>query len=87
MTVIGEQLVDTLANWTRCPGANWGSRTSAAPPTSSPARWSRWRKQYERYRHRELPDFDLVAEWLERNRPADGEPAILHGDFHVDNCL
>jgi aminoglycoside phosphotransferase (APT) family kinase protein len=47
----------------------------------------RWRRQYEGYRHRDLPDFDLVASWLEQNRPADGRPGILHGDFHVDNCL
>jgi aminoglycoside phosphotransferase (APT) family kinase protein len=47
----------------------------------------RWRKQLDRYRHRELPDFEPVAEWLEANRPPDVEPGVLHGDFHVDNCL
>jgi aminoglycoside phosphotransferase (APT) family kinase protein len=47
----------------------------------------RWRRQYDGYRHRDLPDFDVVASWLERNRPPDGRPGILHGDFHVDNCL
>lgn len=47
----------------------------------------RWRKQYRRYEHRDLPDFEAVAGWLEANRPPDGEPAIIHGDFHVDNCL
>lgn len=48
---------------------------------------SRWRAQYDRNRHRSLPDFEIVARWLERSRPPDGEPAILHGDFHIDNCL
>jgi aminoglycoside phosphotransferase (APT) family kinase protein len=47
----------------------------------------RWEKQYAMYRHRDLPDFDIVARWLEANRPPEGEPGILHGDFHVDNCL
>ena len=47
----------------------------------------RWRKQLDRSRHRELPDFEPVAEWLEENRPPDVAPGILHGDFHVDNCL
>jgi aminoglycoside phosphotransferase (APT) family kinase protein len=47
----------------------------------------RWRGQYERIRVRELPRFDAVAEWLAANRPAGGPPAILHGDFHADNCL
>jgi aminoglycoside phosphotransferase (APT) family kinase protein len=47
----------------------------------------RWRRQYAAYQHRDLPDFDVVARWLEAHRPPDGEPGILHGDFHVDNCL
>ena len=47
----------------------------------------RWRRQLEGYSHRELVDFEPVAAWLEANRPADVEPGILHGDFHVDNCL
>jgi len=47
----------------------------------------RWRAQYERVRVRELPRFDEVGDWLERHRPATYAPGILHGDFHVDNCL
>ena len=30
---------------------------------------------------------DRIAGWLERNRPPDRPPAVLHGDFHLDNCL
>jgi aminoglycoside phosphotransferase (APT) family kinase protein len=48
---------------------------------------SRWTNQLERHRHRPLPDFEIVGEWLERFRPPAGKPGILHGDFHVDNCL
>lgn len=48
---------------------------------------SRWRGQFESYQVREIPDFDWLAEWLEANRPPAGEPGILHGDFHLDNCL
>jgi aminoglycoside phosphotransferase (APT) family kinase protein len=85
--VIGEQLVDTLANLHSLPWRELGLEDFGRPADFLARQVNRWRKQYERYRHRELPDFDLVADWLERNRPADGEPAILHGDFHVDNCL
>jgi aminoglycoside phosphotransferase (APT) family kinase protein len=28
-----------------------------------------------------------VADWLEENRPPDSPPAIIHCDFHADNCL
>jgi aminoglycoside phosphotransferase (APT) family kinase protein len=48
---------------------------------------ARWRGQYRQHQVRDLPLFDEVGEWLEGNRPAQGEPAILHGDFHLDNCL
>lgn len=48
---------------------------------------ARWRREYEGYRHRVLDDFDPVADWLESNRPADSEPALMHNDFHVDNAL
>jgi aminoglycoside phosphotransferase (APT) family kinase protein len=48
---------------------------------------NRWRAQYERYKIRDLPEFEPLADWLEQNRPPDSEPAILHGDFHADNCL
>jgi aminoglycoside phosphotransferase (APT) family kinase protein len=36
---------------------------------------------------REIPSFDAVAEWLDAHRPPDGEPAVLHSDFRIDNCL
>lgn len=48
---------------------------------------SRWRAQYTRYQVRDLPRFGQLADWLEENRPPDAPPAILHGDFHADNCL
>ena len=48
---------------------------------------ARWRGQYEQHRVRDLPLFDQVGDWLEANRPLSGPPAILHGDFHLDNCL
>lgn len=47
----------------------------------------RWTRQLERYRVRELPWHAEIATWLAANQPADGEPGILHGDFHLDNCL
>jgi aminoglycoside phosphotransferase (APT) family kinase protein len=48
---------------------------------------ARWRGQYEQHRVRDLPLFDEIGHWLEGNRPVSGPPAILHGDFHLDNCL
>jgi aminoglycoside phosphotransferase (APT) family kinase protein len=47
----------------------------------------RWRGQYEQHQVRDLPQFDRLGRWLEANRPDETAPAILHGDFHLDNCL
>jgi aminoglycoside phosphotransferase (APT) family kinase protein len=34
-----------------------------------------------------LPDVDRLARWIEANRPADTEPGLLHGDFHLANVM
>ena len=54
---------------------------------------SRWRHQLESYSELdgypgpEIPGVDRVAEWLEANRPPDGPPGILHGDYHIGNVM
>lgn len=48
---------------------------------------SRWTKQLEGYQVRELPRFRQLGTWLEEHCPSGGKPALIHGDFHLDNCL
>lgn len=54
---------------------------------------SRWRHQLETYSEMEgypgpeIPGVERVAEWLEQNRPAEFEPGILHGDYHIANVM
>lgn len=48
---------------------------------------ARWRGQYEQHKVRDLPAFASLGAWLEEHRPDEQPPAILHGDFHLDNCL
>jgi aminoglycoside phosphotransferase (APT) family kinase protein len=53
----------------------------------------RWRGQLESYSELEgypgpeIPGVDRVADWLERNRPEDSLPGILHGDYHIANVM
>jgi len=47
----------------------------------------RWASQYRRNQVRELPSFDRVTQWLGDHLPSPQAPAILHGDYHLDNCL
>jgi aminoglycoside phosphotransferase (APT) family kinase protein len=54
---------------------------------------ARWRRQLdgyselEGYSGPEIPGVDDVARWLDDNRPPDGKPGILHGDFHLANVM
>jgi aminoglycoside phosphotransferase (APT) family kinase protein len=37
---------------------------------------------------RELPDYDVVRNWLEAHVPADaGAPTVVHGDYKLDNVI
>jgi aminoglycoside phosphotransferase (APT) family kinase protein len=47
----------------------------------------RWRGQYEQNQVRDLPLFVQLGDWLEAHCPAEAAPGVLHGDFHLDNCL
>ncbi|MDA0160329.1 phosphotransferase family protein [Solirubrobacter ginsenosidimutans] len=83
----GEAVVDALA---ALHGVDWravGLEDFGRPEGFLERQVARWRGQYERVQVRSLPRFDAIADWLEANRPDAGAPAILHGDFHADNCL
>jgi aminoglycoside phosphotransferase (APT) family kinase protein len=47
----------------------------------------RWKKQLDASRSRDLPGFDDLHARLEANVPAQQEPAIVHGDYRLDNLL
>ena len=36
---------------------------------------------------RELPELFALGEWLGRNLPPSSPPAVIHGDYHLDNTL
>ncbi|WP_024803461.1 phosphotransferase family protein [Nocardia sp. BMG51109] len=41
----------------------------------------------EGYPGPEIPGVEQVGDWLERHRPADWRPGILHGDCHLANIM
>lgn len=53
----------------------------------------RWQKQLASYAELpgypgpEIPGVDVVAEWLDRHKPSEWQPGILHGDYHLANVL
>jgi aminoglycoside phosphotransferase (APT) family kinase protein len=48
---------------------------------------TRWTRQLETYRQRPLPDLDAVGAWLTAHRLPDAPPALIHGDYHLDNVM
>ena len=47
----------------------------------------RWLDVRREHAVRELPELFSLGEWLERNVPAASAPAVIHGDYHLDNTL
>jgi aminoglycoside phosphotransferase (APT) family kinase protein len=54
----------------------------------------RWRSQLEKYAAYKgwpgeagLPGVEEIDSWLRENRPADSQPGILHGDYHLANVM
>jgi aminoglycoside phosphotransferase (APT) family kinase protein len=87
VTQIGHAAVDALARLHSAPWRDIGLADFGRPEGFLDRQVKRWAGQLENYRTRELPWFDELAAWLAANRPPDGEPGILHGDFHLDNTL
>lgn len=48
---------------------------------------TRWRKQFEASRSRDLPDETRLFEALSASVPEQGPPGIVHGDYRLDNLL
>lgn len=47
----------------------------------------RWLRVRAENSVRDLPLLDEIGEWLLASIPANNQPAIIHCDFHLDNCL
>jgi aminoglycoside phosphotransferase (APT) family kinase protein len=47
----------------------------------------RWLGQLERYATRPLPDVDAAGRWLQSHTPPMQPPAVIHGDYKLDNVM
>jgi aminoglycoside phosphotransferase (APT) family kinase protein len=83
----GEAAIDALALLHSAPWRDIGLADFGRPDGFVGRQVKRWSGQLDNYRVRDLPYFDELGRWLAENQPPEGEPGILHGDFHLDNCL
>ena len=86
-TEIGKAVIDALAQLHSVPWRDAGLESFGKPEGFLARQVPRWRKQLDRYRTRDLPHLDELTAWLEAERPPTFEAGIMHGDFHLDNCL
>ena len=42
---------------------------------------TRWWKQYEKTKTREIPAFDFLIKYLQENLPKSERLSVIHGDF------
>lgn len=87
LTAVADEVVDALAAVHQ---VNWeavGLQGFGRPESFLSRQVSRWHGQWQKVARRPLPAMDTVAGWLESNRPPDQDPSLIHGDFHLDNCL
>jgi len=47
----------------------------------------RWTAFLDRIKKRDLPGFDVVAQWLRAHRPIDFVPGLMHGDYQFANVM
>lgn len=48
---------------------------------------SRWSKQYRASETERVDAMDRLIEWLPEHLPPEAEPAIVHGDYRLDNLM
>ena len=84
---IGPALIDALAKLHQVDWQAVGLGDFGRPEGFLERQVPRWSKQYDRIQVRNLPRFNQIGQWLLDNIPPDQPPAIMHGDFHLDNSM
>jgi aminoglycoside phosphotransferase (APT) family kinase protein len=84
---IGRSLMETLGAIHKVDGVPLLAQGFGRPEGFARRQVERWQKLRSEEAVRELPLLDEIGGWLLDNLPGEGEPAIIHCDFHLDNCL
>ena len=82
-----EALVDVLAALHSVDYAAVGLADFGRPGGFLARNVARWGKQWQANKTRELPALDELARRLDTALPESGPPAIVHGDYRLDNTV
>jgi aminoglycoside phosphotransferase (APT) family kinase protein len=84
---LSERLVEMLAAIHGVDIAATGLTGFGRPEGYLARQLARWQRQWELSNTREMPGYDRLVERLAAGLPADGDHALVHGDFRLDNML
>jgi aminoglycoside phosphotransferase (APT) family kinase protein len=84
---IAERMVDTLLALHAVDPAAVGLGDFGRPDGFLERQVRRWKQQLDASRSRDLPGIDELHDRLAASVPRSGPPAIVHGDFRLDNLL
>jgi aminoglycoside phosphotransferase (APT) family kinase protein len=84
---ISRNLVETLATLHEVDPAAVGLADFGRPEGFLARQVRRWRKQLDASRSRDLAGIEELHALLEANLPIESAPAVVHGDYRLDNLL
>jgi aminoglycoside phosphotransferase (APT) family kinase protein len=84
---LGESLVDNLAELHGVPTDLEALQKLGRPDGFVERQIERWLSVRKEHGVRDLPELFALGEWLGRNVPPPSAPAVIHGDYHLDNTL
>jgi aminoglycoside phosphotransferase (APT) family kinase protein len=80
-------LIDALAGIHAFDWRNNGLADFGKPEGYLERQVPRWLGQLDRYKTRPLPEVDEAGEWLSAHTPPMQAPAVIHGDYKLDNVM
>ncbi|MGO1118802.1 phosphotransferase family protein [Rhodovibrionaceae bacterium A322] len=82
-------MADTLADLHEVDPAAVGLSDFGKPGSYFSRQIGRWSRQYQESRTRDLPDVELMIDWLPKNQPQEATESsgLIHGDYRLGNLL
>jgi len=87
VNALGRDLIDQLVSLHRVPTDLPALAKLGRPEQFVERQIDRWLGVRREHAVRELPQLFALGEWLGRHVPAGAPPAVIHGDYHLDNTL
>jgi aminoglycoside phosphotransferase (APT) family kinase protein len=84
---IGFGMVDALAKLAILDWRGVGLEQFGKPVGFLERQVDRWMGQLGRYRTRDIPHLDALAQWLRDKRPAQAATSLMHGDYSFPNVM